>query len=266
MSTNIQSKYLSRYVLRGLSVLFAGILLAALAVVPGSAQVPEICITIPPPVGVATCTLAIQFSGAGAPSEPRYGAPNTLTKTCPGLIVNNQIPGVVASEPDAKLIMGTEGDDILQGSPGPDCIFGLGGNDIIFADAGFDDVYGGPGNDFIYGGSGDEYVEGDPCSGAPGTPNHTCTVVGHDYIYGQLGDDGLYGAAGTDFVDGGSQSDGDITNGGSDDVVNEGFVLSPQTNIDTCKDGEVTEFAGDDGIPIIELGHKRLIEECEQRI
>lgn len=251
---------MSNCVRRGLGIVFAGMLLAALAVVPGSAQVPETCITIELPDAEAQsgCAPAIQFSALGAPTGPRYAEDCTglpLTVSLPGI---GSVPaevaidgsGITAKHPDGTLIMGTPGDDLLQGTPGPDCIFGLGGNDVIFADLGFDDVYGGPGRDLIYAGNGDDYIEGDPCTGPPIALGSLCLEPGNDVIYGQLGDDGAFGAAGTDFVDGGSHVRGDITNGGSD-----GALGSPQTSIDTCVNGERTARST-----------TMMVEECERKL
>ena len=90
-----------------------------------------------------------------------------------------------ATDDEADLIDGQEGNDQIVGEGGDDTLIGGAGDDSIWGDVGNDVVRGGTGADSLYGDQGDDRLEGD---------------AGDDELRGGDGNDTLIGGAGLDVL------------------------------------------------------------------
>ncbi len=119
----------------------------------------------------------------------------------------------------------TEGDDVFQASNQGDVADGLGGNDLLTGDQGADVFSGGAGNDRLFGGQG-----GDTLNGG----------AGNDQLYGEHGNDLLISGGGSDIMDGAQGSDTFRFNGAQNgDIV----TVDGGTGNDTI---DLTQYRGSD--------------------
>ena len=159
------------------------------------------------PDNTVTYTPALDFVGQDSFTytiEDESGATDTATVT---VTVEGQPPIETScdlSDPNANIIIGTEGNDIIRGTHGNDIILGLGGHDRIYGLGGDDCIDGGDGNDFIHGHRGNDILIGGN---------------GNDFLWGSFGDDIIFGGDGDDRIVAGSGDDIIYGGDGDDKVV-----------------------------------------------
>jgi Ca2+-binding RTX toxin-like protein len=134
--------------------------------------------------------------------------------------------GTPASESDADILNGGDGQDILLGDSwsrefpfvensigGNDLLNGGADNDFIAGQAGRDTMYGESGEDQLVGGEGNDVIRG-------GTGNDSIAGGrGNDQVDGQDGDDMIRGEDGDDTLTGGNGNDILLGGGGFDSIA-----------------------------------------------
>jgi Ca2+-binding RTX toxin-like protein len=112
-----------------------------------------------------------------------------------------------ATQPDADLILGSDGNDTLVGLGGNDHLEGENGNDLLLGGAGDDQLFGRTGDDRLDGGPGRDTLEGGR---------------GRDVLRGREGDDHLNGGLDADRIYGDEGDDIVIAVGGGPDRIDCG--------------------------------------------
>ena len=142
-----------------LSPKFAGLLAAALAVVPLPANAAA------SPAGPPSCAEGPARVGdtiEGTPCADTIVVPAGVASVSGGggndTIMPGPISSAVASCPSGcRLGVGSQ---TFEGGPGDDIVFGERGNDTLLGGAGNDKLFGGPGDDLVRGGPGDDLLSG----------------------------------------------------------------------------------------------------------
>jgi Ca2+-binding RTX toxin-like protein len=141
--------------------------------------------------------------GLGAVSMFTSGGDSSGTVDDGGGITTNPNNRVVTGTDAGEQRNGDTGDDFVLGGGGNDTIYGNAADDLLLGEGGSDAIYGGVGYDTLLGGWGNDTIDG-------GT--------GKDFIIGGAGHDSVLGAAGDDTISGSSGQD-TLSGGGGNDVI-----------------------------------------------
>lgn len=170
--------------------------------------------------------------------------------------------GVLRSDWQRDVIVGTNGNDSIRAGGRDDVVCGFGGDDNLYGSYGDHTIYGGDGNDVINGGDGNDTLYGEAGDDVINGGNENDTIYGgdgNDRIMGSSNDDYIDAGSGDDYINGGNSNDTILAGPGNDTVIgfNGNDIMDGGDGVDEMNGGNGNDtMNGGDGDDIMIGGNE----------